>query len=79
MRNRLAETTTGEVKGKMAYMAPEQLDTKEVDRRSDIFALGVVLWELLANDRLYRAPNFAKALMMILEETPPFGCAGHPG
>ncbi|HET7539029.1 MAG TPA: serine/threonine-protein kinase [Polyangiaceae bacterium] len=47
-----ASTEAGIVKGKLAYMAPEQTTGTVVDRRADIYALGVVLWELLAARRL---------------------------
>ncbi|QDK44964.1 hypothetical protein DOM22_07200 [Bdellovibrio sp. ZAP7] len=43
----------GQVKGKVAYMSPEQVQGKDVTSASDIFALGVVLWELMANRRFY--------------------------
>lgn len=43
----------GQVKGKVAYMSPEQVQGKDVNSASDIFALGVVLWELMANRRFY--------------------------
>ncbi len=46
------DTETGMVKGTLAYMAPEQYQGDEVDRRVDIYAAGVVLWELLAGKRL---------------------------
>lgn len=52
--DRLASTRAGTLKGKLAYMSPEQVRGMEVDRRTDIFALGVVLWELTTNRRLFR-------------------------
>lgn len=47
------KTATGLLKGKHGYMSPEQLRFEPLDRRSDIFALGVVLYELLSSSRLY--------------------------
>jgi serine/threonine-protein kinase len=53
-RSRLAdETEAGQVKGKFAYMAPEQLERRTVDRRSDVFSAGVVLWEALTGEKLF--------------------------
>ncbi|OQB17709.1 MAG: Tyrosine-protein kinase MasK [Deltaproteobacteria bacterium ADurb.Bin207] len=51
---RLSSTQAGTLKGKIAYMAPEQIRGKDIDRRADIFALGVVLWELTTGRRLFR-------------------------
>ena len=48
-----ARTETGVLKGKVRYMAPEQVVGKPVDRRLDIFAFGVVLWEMLARRPLF--------------------------
>lgn len=48
------ETRTGVFKGKFAYSAPEQVKGERVDRRTDIFALGIVLWEALAIKRLFK-------------------------
>lgn len=48
-----ADTKIGTVKGKVAYMAPEQAQGLSVDRRADLFAVGVILWELLAGRRLW--------------------------
>jgi eukaryotic-like serine/threonine-protein kinase len=52
--DRLSSTRAGTLKGKLAYMSPEQVRGVEVDRTTDIFALGVVLWELTTNQRLFR-------------------------
>lgn len=52
--DRLASTRAGTLKGKLAYMSPEQVRGADVDRTTDIFALGVVLWELTTGHRLFR-------------------------
>jgi len=66
--DRLAETTQGRVKGKFAYMAPEQALGKEVDRRSDVFALGVILWELLTLQRLFKRDAPAETILALVNE-----------
>jgi len=48
MRDADAATMTGQLKGKIDYMAPEQLRGERVDRTADVFALGAIMWELLA-------------------------------
>jgi eukaryotic-like serine/threonine-protein kinase len=54
IKNRQAPVTElGTLKGKPPYMSPEQLKNEPIDRRSDVFALGAVLWELLVGDRLF--------------------------
>jgi serine/threonine-protein kinase len=75
--DRLHQTSTGTVKGKFAYMAPEQAQGKKVDRRADVFALGVVLWELLAFKRLFRRPTPAETLVALMSEPipPPSECS----
>ncbi len=51
--DRLQHTRTGQLKGKVAYMAPEQIEGRRVDRRADVWALGVVAWEALTMRRLF--------------------------
>jgi eukaryotic-like serine/threonine-protein kinase len=47
-------TRTGALKGKVHYMSPEQCKQQPLDRRSDVFALGIVLWESIAQERLFK-------------------------
>ena len=54
---RLQTTREGQLKGKLAYMAPEQLKAEYVDRRTDIYAASVVLWEALTGRRLFKADD----------------------
>jgi serine/threonine-protein kinase len=49
-----AETRTGVLKGKVAYMAPEQMRGERVDRRADVFSVGVMLWEASTGRRLWK-------------------------
>jgi len=49
-----SQTRTGVIKGKLAYMAPEQAFGKPVDRRADIFAIGVILWEAITGRRMWK-------------------------
>ena len=51
------ETKSGTLKGKFAYMAPEQTVSNEIDRRIDIFATGIVLHEILTGRRLFKGEN----------------------
>jgi serine/threonine-protein kinase len=54
---RISSTRGSQVKGKVPYMSPEQLRAEELDRQSDVYAVGVVLWELLTGQRLFKAPS----------------------
>ncbi len=65
--SRLASTRTGSVKGKVMYMAPEQVKSLPIDRRADIYAAGAVLWEMLTGERLVRADSDLAAMRMIVE------------
>ena len=72
-RGNLHTTSAGMVKGKFAYMAPEQARLAEVDRRADIFALGIVLYEITTRHRLFKAPSDAETVAKVLrsEIVPP--------
>jgi len=60
-------TQAGAVKGKVAYLAPEEINRQPVDHRSDLFALGIVLHECLTGKRLFKADNALAAMKSILE------------
>jgi serine/threonine protein kinase len=66
-----SRTRTGTVKGKNAYMSPEQILGKPLDRRSDIFALGVVMYEMLAIRRLFHRDSDFLTFKAITEEPIP--------
>ena len=63
---RVHQTISGVVKGKIAYMPPEQLQGHDVDRRADIWALGVTLWELLTCQRLFGRETTAATIQRVL-------------
>jgi len=65
------KTRTGALKGKISYMSPEQARGAPLDRRSDIFSLGIVLWEMVTTQRLYRADNDLATLQLIIHQPPP--------
>lgn len=64
-------TRDGQLKGKLPYMAPEYLRNEPFDRRADLFALGVVLWETLVAQRLFRGSHDADTLQKVLSTAPP--------
>jgi serine/threonine-protein kinase len=69
---RLSSTRDGQFKGKLSYMAPEQAASGHADQRSDLFSMGIVLWEALTGRRLFRGENNADVLNKILNpEVPP--------
>ncbi|XGC80222.1 protein kinase [Bdellovibrio bacteriovorus] len=63
----LEATKAGTLKGKYGYMSPEQADGQHIDNTTDIFSLAIVLWELLANDRLFTSNSEAAILRKIRE------------
>jgi len=65
-RQRVHRTATGHLKGTMPYMAPEQVKGGEVDLRLDIWGLGVVLWELLTLERLFRRETEVETMYAVL-------------
>jgi eukaryotic-like serine/threonine-protein kinase len=64
-------TVTGTIKGKIAYMPPEQILARGVDQRSDVFSAGVVLWELLTGRRLFGRASDAATLYAIMNDPVP--------
>jgi hypothetical protein len=69
--DRLSRTRTGAVKGKWAYMSPEQILRQPLDRRSDIFSLGIVLFESLTGWRLFHHPSEYQICRAITETDAP--------
>jgi serine/threonine protein kinase len=59
------ETKAGIVKGKYSYMSPEQITAKKLDPRSDVFALAIVLWEMLSMRRLFSANNEVEVIDLV--------------
>ncbi len=64
---RLVHTSTGQLKGKLRYMSPEQALGQPIDRRADIYALGIVLWEMLSGDRFYQGDSELDVLRSVAE------------
>jgi len=78
-RTRQTETRAGIIKGKIAYMSPEQARGMAVDRRSDIYALGVLLYELTTGTRLYKTGSDFELLTQITTGTVPPPSSRLPG
>jgi serine/threonine protein kinase len=68
---RLQTTREGQVKGKSGYMAPEQIRGRTIDRRTDVFAASVVLWEVLTGKRLFAADTVVGTMNLVLERASP--------
>jgi serine/threonine-protein kinase len=66
---RAQSTREGQVKGKLGYMSPEQLNAKTVDRRADIFAAGVIAWETLVGQRLFVGDDAGEIIGKLLSGT----------
>ena len=79
--HRLSKTTVGVIKGKYAYMAPEQTQTSRIDRRADLFSLGVTLWELSTDRRLFKRKDDVETLIAVSNPVVPDPCGlivGYP-
>ncbi|HEY2745690.1 MAG TPA: serine/threonine-protein kinase [Polyangia bacterium] len=79
--SRSSETTTGTVRGKLAYMSPEQCRGLALDRRSDIFAIGTLLHELSTGKALFGATSDFEVMKKIVEDgvrPPSAEVAGYP-
>jgi serine/threonine protein kinase len=68
---RVSQTNPGGLKGKIEYMSPEQASSEEVDRRADVFALGVVLWEAVTGRHLFRRDTELATMRAIVDEPIP--------
>jgi len=66
---RMASTRAGQFKGKLSYMAPEQASSSETDQRSDLFSVGIILWESLTGRRLFKGESNAATLNKLLNDT----------
>lgn len=69
--HRTYETTVTQVKGKYSYMSPEQASGQPVDSRTDIYAAGILLYELLTRRRLYDAPNDLEVIELVKRSKQP--------
>lgn len=69
-RSSSSKTQTGAVKGKLSYMSPEQIMAQDLDGRSDIFALGIVLYELLTGQRPFGHESELLAISAIINQQP---------
>jgi tRNA A-37 threonylcarbamoyl transferase component Bud32 len=64
-RDRLAQTEAGTIKGKVRYLSPEQVECEELDGRSDMFSLGIILWESLTGRLLFNGETDAQVIDQI--------------
>jgi serine/threonine protein kinase len=78
-RSRSYHTVSGSIKGKAPYMAPEQILGEPIDRRADVFSLGVLLFELTTRTRLYSGQSNTVAMQHILDGAVPDPAERRPG
>lgn len=65
--NEISTTMTGVIKGKLGYMAPEQLAGKEADHRIDLYCAAIMLWEMLAGKRLFKGTSEVDSFRLVAE------------
>ncbi|RYG64795.1 serine/threonine protein kinase, partial [bacterium] len=76
---KVGDTKSGKLKGKVPYMSPEQARGEPIDHRSDIFAAGVMLFELTTGKRLFKGPSEYETLKLICERDYPLPSNVRPG
>jgi eukaryotic-like serine/threonine-protein kinase len=69
--SRLSQTQSGILKGKFSYMSPEQVKGEALDGRSDVFACGVLLWEMIAGEKLFTGDSDVTVLEKVLKAAVP--------
>jgi len=72
------DTASGVLKGKFSYMSPEQCQGKDIDRRSDVFSIGILLYELSTQSKLFRGTSDFALLQQIVESPIPLPSARVP-
>ncbi|MBI5498502.1 MAG: protein kinase [Deltaproteobacteria bacterium] len=65
--SKLSMTRPGLIKGKISYMSPEQMRGQAIDRRSDVFAVGIILYELIAGRRLFAARTDVETIRNVIK------------
>jgi eukaryotic-like serine/threonine-protein kinase len=71
LKDSSVNTETGVVKGKLRYIPPEQIVGEAVDRRADLYAVGVMLWEIAAGEKLWRGMSDAAVMNRVINEKIP--------
>ena len=70
-QGQLHTTAPGQVKGKLAFMAPEQLRNENITARVDVYAAGIVLWEMLTGERVFKGDEVSVMYRVLVEKIPP--------
>ena len=77
--NKISSSNSGQLKGKFAYMSPEQASGHDIDHRTDLFAAGILLWEMIAAQRLFKSDSEIKTLKLVQAcEVPPLSQVAAP-
>lgn len=78
-KNQKTKTEPGLIKGKFGYLSPEGANGATVDARADIFSLGIILWEMLATQRLFLGDNDYETVKLVQRAEVPSLCSLNPG